>query len=57
MALDPSETVILIEATYQAKKPPKDRIMRVPVRISPIPTIMGKLVSSSTALIMTSSSQ
>jgi hypothetical protein len=55
MALDPSETVILIEATYQAK-PPKDRIMRVPTRIPPIP-IMGKLLSSSTAPIMTSSSQ
>jgi hypothetical protein len=33
MALDPSETVILIEATYQAK-PPKDRIMRVPMMTS-----------------------
>jgi len=55
MALDPSETVILIEATYQAK-PPKDRIMRVPMRIPPI-TVMGKLLSSSTSPIMTSSSQ
>ena len=34
--MDPSETVILIEATYQAK-PPKDRIMRVPMRIAPTP--------------------
>lgn len=29
------ETVILIEATYQAK-PPKDRIMRPPMRKSPL---------------------
>ena len=55
MALDPSETVILIEATYQAK-PPKDRIMRVPMRIPLIPSL-GKLLFSLTALIMTSSSQ
>ena len=54
-AFDPSETVILIEATYQAK-PPKDRIMRVPMRIPLIPSL-GKLLFSLTALIMTSSSQ
>jgi len=55
LALDPSETVILIEATYQAK-PPKDRIMKVSMRKPPIP-IMGELLSSLTAPIMASSSQ
>ena len=54
-AFDPSETVILIEATYQAK-PPKDRIMKVSMRKPPIP-IMGELLSSLTAPIMASSSQ
>ena len=45
--MDPSETVILIEATYQAK-PPKDRIMRVPMRIAQIPEWESAILIDST---------
>ena len=54
-ALNPSETVILIEATSHAK-PPKDRIIRVPRRRS-VFLGEGKLLSLLTTPILTSSLQ